>query len=89
MQQGEYEVTEEPGENFDPEFKPELSPKELLELGIFGGKYMTDCTDEFPADWFENAKLSPGKTDVSSNHYQVDACHVFKVVARKSLDPSR
>lgn len=73
MQKGQYELTEEPGKNFDPEFKPELSPKELLELGIFGGKYMTDCKDEFPKDWFENAKLSPEKTDISLNYYQVDA----------------
>ena len=34
---------------------------------------MTDCKDEFPEDWFENAKLSPEKTDISLNYYQVDA----------------
>ena len=73
MQKGEYELTEEPGKNFDPEFKPELSPKELLDLGIFGGKYMTDCKAEFPSDWFKNAKLSPEKKDISLNYYQVDA----------------
>lgn len=73
MQKGQYELTEKMGENFDPEFKPELSPKELLELGVFAGKYMTDCKDEFPADWFENAKLSPKKKDVSLNYYKVDA----------------
>lgn len=58
MQIYEYFLEEEMGENFHPHFKPELSPKDLLALGIFGGKYMTDCRDEFPDDWFEEAILS-------------------------------
>ncbi len=73
MQTTTYTLTEEMGQNFDPEFKPELTPKEMLALGVFGGKYMTDCTDEFPADWFEHAKLSPKKKDVSLNYFKVDA----------------
>lgn len=73
MQQCEYYLTEPMGENFNPEFKPELTPKQLLEMGIFGGKYMTDCQDEFPKDWFIHAKLSPSGKDVSLNFFQVDA----------------
>lgn len=72
MQTYTYERTEEIGQNFHPEFKPQLTPLELLKLGIFGGKYMTDCKDEFPNEWFEDAKLSPIK-DISLNYYQVDA----------------
>lgn len=73
MQKGCYYLTEKIGENFDKGFKPELSPKQLLALGIFGGKYMTDCIDEFPADWFEKAKLSPTHKDICLNYYKVDA----------------
>jgi hypothetical protein len=53
-----YILSEPMGKNFDIEFKPQLSPKEMLELGIFGGVYMRDCKNEFPADWFEQAKFS-------------------------------
>jgi len=52
-----YTLVEERGKNSDTEFKPELTPKEMLELGVFGGKYLTYCKDEFPDDWFEKAKL--------------------------------
>jgi len=73
MQNTSYFLTEKIGQNFHKDFKPELSPKELLELGIFGGKYMTDCISEFPNEWFHKAKLSPLKKDISLNYYKVDA----------------
>jgi hypothetical protein len=73
MQEGYYYLTEPVGQNFHPDFSPQLTPKEMLELGVFGGKYMTDCIDEFPADWFENAKLSPSRKDINLNYFKVDA----------------
>jgi hypothetical protein len=77
MQEGFYYLIEEEGQNLSPadypDFKPELTPLEMLELGVFGGKYMTDCIDEFPAAWFEKAKLSPLYKDVSLNYFKVDA----------------
>ena len=74
-----YVLTEPMGKNFDPEFKPDLTPKELLAIGVFGGKYMTDCTDEFPADWFTNAKLCHEKHDASLNFFKVNASQPLSV----------
>lgn len=68
-----YVLNEPIGRNFDPEFKPQLTPKQMLELGCFGGKYMTDCKKEFPKSWFENAKLCPKKHDPKLNYFGVNA----------------
>ncbi|MEN6449554.1 MAG: hypothetical protein ABFC96_03600 [Thermoguttaceae bacterium] len=68
-----YYLTEPVGENFDPEFRPELTPAEMLALGVFGGKYMTDCTDEFPEGWFRDAKLCHTRHDPELNFFGVNA----------------
>lgn len=84
MQKGYTYYRIEPiGKNFHPEFKPELSPKQMLALGVFGGKYMTDCKDEFPDDWFAKAKLSPGKKDISLNYFGIDASLPLRVWIQK------
>ena len=74
-----YELTEPEGRNFDAEFRPQLTPPELLRLGIFGGKYMTDCRDEFPGEWFTGAKLSPDRRDPSLNFFGVNASQPLSV----------
>lgn len=68
-----YYRTEAMGKNFDLDFRPELSPKQMLELGVFGGKYMTDCQKEFPSDWFNKAKLSPQKKNKEINYFKINA----------------
>jgi len=74
MQKSYIYALEEPvGKNFQFGFSPELTPKEMLELGVFGGKYLTDCQSEFPDDWFINAQLSPERKDISLNYFSVDA----------------
>lgn len=78
-----YTLSEPVGKNFDPRFKPELSPQEMLELGVFGGKYMTDCQNEFPKSWYRNAKLSPIKADSSLNFFGISASQPLKVWQQK------
>lgn len=74
MQQGyRYELTEPEGRHFHPDFQPELAPWEMLSMGVFGGKYMCDCRDEFPAEWFAEAKLSPEGADHRLNYFGVKA----------------
>ena len=71
------------GRNFDPGFRPELTPKQLLRLGVFGGRYMTDCGDEFPADWFRFAKLCPERHDPDLNYFGVNASQPLSVWRKK------
>jgi hypothetical protein len=74
MQRGYvYYRTEPVGRNFAPGFEPELAPRQMLRLGVFGGKYMTDCRDEFPSSWFVHAKLSPRRRDAKLNFFGVTA----------------
>ena len=87
MQKGyTYELSEPMGKNFDPEFKPQPSPKEMLALGVFGGVYMRDCRDEFPKDWFQDAKLSmrdDNKHIASLNFFGVNASQPLPVWREK------
>lgn len=84
MQTADYVLSEPEGKNFDPRFTPDLTPKEMLALGVFGGTYMTDCRDEFPTDWFTNAKMSPdGKKHKELNFFGVNASQPLSVWQKK------
>jgi len=76
MQKCNYVLSQTMGKNFDTRFKPQLTPKQMLALGVFGGRYMRDCRKEFPDDWFTKAKFYPeGKPghDEKLNYFGVDA----------------
>lgn len=84
MQRGyRYALVAPEGKQFHPDFRPDLTPKEMLALGVFGGKYMTDCRDEFPSEWFKDAKLSPERYDTEINYFGVRASQPLAEWRRK------
>ena len=78
-----YTLTAAAGRSFGPEFKPQLTPAEMLRLGVFCGKYMTDCQREFPKTWFAGARLADGRRDCSLNFFGVDASQPLSEWKRK------
>lgn len=78
LQEYSYELTESEGKNFDPEFRPELTPQQMLELGVFGGHYFEGEQDEFPPKWFKKARLS--------DHHDPEGCNFFEVDASQSRE---
>jgi hypothetical protein len=77
-----YERVEPEGKNFSELFEPELTPIQMLEMGVFEGHYMTDCQDEFPRHWFEWAKLSP-VPDITCNCFCVKSRQPLSVWQQK------
>jgi hypothetical protein len=78
-----YYLTEPAGKNFHPDFKPELTPQEMLEMGVFGGKYLNDCRGEFPKEWFLRAKLCHEYHDPALNYFGVNASQPLSVWREK------
>lgn len=79
-----YYLAELIGKNFDKEFKPDLTPKQMLELGVFGGIYMRDCIKEFPKNWFKKAKFAKGrKREKELNYFGVNASQPLSVWKKK------
>ncbi len=84
MQKGyRYTLTEPEGRNFHTGFEPELTPQQMLALGVFGGKYLCDCRKEFPSSWFENARLSPEGPRPEYNYFGILASQSLAEWRRK------
>jgi len=85
MQKGyTYQLTAHMGRDFATDFKPDLTPKQMLVLGVFGGIYMRDCVKEFPADWFARAKFAKGnKREAGLNYFKINASQPLSVWQQK------
>lgn len=77
-----YELTAPTGKDFAGDFTPFFSPQEMLEMGVFEGKYCNDCRDEFPASWFENAKIS-NTPDPDLNYFGIKSRQPLSVWQEK------
>lgn len=77
-----YDLVADEGKNFDHEFNPQLTPKQMLELGVFGGEYFADKPSDIPKDWFEHATLN-SKYDKDLNYFKVSASQPLDVWRKK------
>lgn len=77
-----YSLIEPIGKNFAADFKPDLTPQQMLELGVFGGEYFKDKPKELPADWYKNAKLSKSYNK-EINYFRVKASQPLQVWQQK------
>ncbi|MDZ7786491.1 MAG: hypothetical protein U5L95_05240 [Candidatus Saccharibacteria bacterium] len=79
-----YVLTEPEGKNFDPVFTPDLTPAQMLHLGVFGGDYFQEIPSEFPRSWFAGVELSKtGSADKSLNYFKVNASQPLNVWQKK------
>ena len=83
-----YAISVPLGGGFAPEFKPRFSPKEMLELGVFEGKYCNDCRAELPEDWFEHARIA-AQPDPALNCFGVKSRQSLAIWRQKGwiIDP--
>ena len=63
-------LKEKKGEDFYKIFKPQLTPKKMLEFGVFGGSYFGLKIKEYPESWFKNVKISKN-FNVDLNRFKV------------------
>lgn len=88
-----YTLSEHPGQGMDPRFQPALTPAEMLFLGVFEGKYLNDCTSEFPKEWFLWAaaagRLSPERPNLACNYFGVGSRQPLSVWRENGWAPRR
>jgi hypothetical protein len=83
MQSGySYSLTAPIGNEFSANFSPHFTPQQMLEMGVFEGKYLNDCTDEFPKEWYRNAKIS-AFPDTVQNYFGIKSRQPLSVWRQK------
>lgn len=80
----QYGLQEPVGKNYSKDFKPQLTPKQMLELGIFGGNYFKSAPKEFPSAWFKKVNFSTtGKPEKDLNYFKINASQPLEVWQKK------
>jgi len=83
MQRGYvYEIVAPPGQEFDLDFEPHFTPGEMLEMGVFEGKYCNDCRPELPEEWFTHARIAE-HPDPILNYFEVKSRQALSVWREK------
>ena len=77
-----YKITARAGRDFAPGFTPAYTPQEMLEMGVFEGKYCNDCRRELPESWFAKAKVSD-IPDPALNYFRVKSRQPLRVWQNK------
>lgn len=77
-----YALAEPVGEAFSEAFHPFYSPRQMLEMGIFEGKYCNDCIHELPREWFRNARISE-VPDPALNYFGIKSRQPLSVWRQK------
>ena len=80
-----YILSESYGKNIHPDMKDAVSPMDMLIMGVFSGKYLNDCIDEFPEEWFENSKTSRTNKATLSTKLHDKEYNYFGIKSRLSL----
>jgi len=87
-----YVLDAEPGD-LPSDFRPDLTPQEMLLLGVFEGKYLNDCVAEFPAEWFLGAlqteSLSPEGPNIECNLFCIKSRQPLGIWRQNGWAPSR
>jgi len=70
-----YKLSKPYGKIRDGRFSPQLTPQQMLEKGVFEGRYINNDTAEYPREWYEAAlarkKLSPENADEQINMFKI------------------
>ena len=83
MQSGyRYEIVAPMGKEFPEDFQPYYTPREMLQMGVFEGKYCNDCREEFPEEWFINARISD-VPDPALNYFGIKSRQPLSVWKQK------
>ena len=89
MQRGYvYYRTEPVGRNFAPSFEPELSPRQMLRLGVFGGKSHDRLPRRIPIELVRPRKAEPEAAEPKTQLLRSDRFSTARRVAPQGLDPS-